>query len=90
MFRPKTSVCLLAPMVLAVAALSACSSQYASEENLVRQFFRASGLRDSQTLSNFATVSFDPKAEGTVAEIQTDHKVQEVYLGTAKEIAAHG
>lgn len=66
MLRPKTSVYLLASMVLAVAALSACSSQYASEENLVRQFFRASGLRDSQTLANFATVSFDPKAEGTV------------------------
>jgi hypothetical protein len=57
-------------MVLAVAALSACSSQYASEENLVRQFFRASGLRDSQTLSNFATVSFDPKTEGTVADFE--------------------
>ena len=68
MFRPKTSVYLLAPMVLAVAALSACSSQYASEENLVRQFFRASGLRDSQTLANFATVSFDAKTEGTVAD----------------------
>ena len=66
MFRPKTSVYLLASMVLAVATLSACSSQYASEENLVRQFFRASGLRDSQTLANFATVSFDPKTEGTV------------------------
>ena len=61
MLRPKISVYLLAPMVLAVAALSACSSPNASEENLVRQFFRASGLRDSQTLSNFATVSFDPK-----------------------------
>jgi hypothetical protein len=68
MLRPKTSVYLLAPMVLAVAALSACSSPNASEENLVRQFFRASGLRDSQTLSNFATVSFDPKTEGTVAD----------------------
>jgi hypothetical protein len=66
MFRPKTSVYLLAPMVLAVAALSACSSQYASEENLLRQFFRASGLRDSQTLANFSTVSFDSKTEGTV------------------------
>ena len=66
MFRPKTSVYLLASMVLAVAALSACSSPNASEENLVRQFFRASGLRDNQTLSNFATVSFDPKTEGTV------------------------
>ena len=67
MLRPKTSVYLLASMVLSVAALSACSSPNASEENLVRQFFRASGLRDSQTLSNFATVSFDPKTEGTVA-----------------------
>ena len=70
MLRPKTSVYLLAPMVLAVAALSACSSQYASEENLVRQFFRASGLRDSQTLSNFATVSFDPKSEGSVSDFE--------------------
>ena len=68
MFRPKTSVYLLAPMVLAVAALSACSSQYASEENLLRQFFRASSLRDSQTLANFATVSFDAKTEGTVSD----------------------
>ena len=68
MFRPKTSVYLLAPMVLAVAALSACSSQYGSEENLLRQFFRASGLRDSQTLANFATVSFDAKTEGTVSD----------------------
>src|SRR5687768_10240582 len=66
MLRPKTSVYLLASMVLAVAALSACSSPNASEENLVRQFFRASGLRDSQTLSNFATVTFDPAKEGTV------------------------
>jgi post-segregation antitoxin (ccd killing protein) len=55
-------------MVLAGAALSACSSPNASEENLVRQFFRASGLRDSQTLSNFAVVSFDPKTEGTVTD----------------------
>ena len=29
-------------------------------------------------------------AEGTVAEIQADQKVQEVYLGTATEAAAHG
>ena len=70
MLRPKTSVYLLASMVLAVAALSACSSPNASEENLVRQFFRASGLRDSQTLSNFATVSFDAKSEGTVNDFE--------------------
>jgi urea transport system ATP-binding protein len=29
-------------------------------------------------------------AEGTVAEIQADPKVQEVYLGTVTEVAAHG
>ena len=70
MFRPKTSVYLLASMVLAAAAMSACSSPNASEENLVRQFFRASGLRDNQTLANFATVSFEPKTEGTVADFE--------------------
>jgi hypothetical protein len=70
MLRPKTSVYLLASMVLSVAALSACSSQNASEENLVRQFFRASGLRDGQTLANFATVSFEPKTEGTVSDFE--------------------
>ena len=53
-----------------VAALSACSSPNASEENLVRQFFRASGLRDNQTLANFAMVSFDPKTEGTVTDFE--------------------
>ena len=68
MFRPKASVYLLAPVML--VALSACSSQYASEENLVRQFFRASGLRDNQTLANFATVSFDPKVEGQVTDFE--------------------
>jgi urea transport system ATP-binding protein len=29
-------------------------------------------------------------AEGTVAEIQADQQVQEVYLGTVTEVAAHG
>jgi hypothetical protein len=57
---------MLAPMFVAVAILaSACSS--APEENLVRQFFRASSLRDNQTLANFAIVSFDAKNDGTVA-----------------------
>ena len=68
MFRPKASVYLLVPMIVAVAALSACSSPNAQEENLVRQYFRASGLRDNQTLANFAVVSFDPKTEGVVTD----------------------
>jgi hypothetical protein len=69
MFRPKASVsAVLAPMIVAVAAFSACSSPHAQEQNLTRQFFRASGLRDSQTLANFATVSFDPQTDGTVTD----------------------
>ena len=68
MFRPKVSTYLLAPMIVAVAALSACSTPNAQEENLVRQYFRASGLRDNQTLANFAIVTFDPKVEGVVTD----------------------
>ena len=70
MFRPKASVYVLASMVLMAAALSACSSANAAEENLVRQFFRASGLRDNMTLANFAVVAFDPKTEGTVTDFE--------------------
>ncbi len=42
--------------------------------------------------ADFVTVMHSGKvlAEGTVAEIQADQQVQEVYLGTAKEAAAHG
>jgi urea transport system ATP-binding protein len=42
--------------------------------------------------ADFVTVMHSGKvlAEGTVAEIQADRKVQEVYLGTVTEVAAHG
>jgi hypothetical protein len=66
MFRPKASVYLLA--MIAVAALSGCSSPNAQEENIVRQYFRASSLRDNQTLANFAVVNFDPKTDGVVTD----------------------
>jgi hypothetical protein len=70
MSRPKIkSVSLLVPMFVAVAMLaSACSTP--PEENLVKQYFRASGLRDNQTLANFAVVSFDPKTDGAVNSVK--------------------
>ena len=42
--------------------------------------------------ADFVTVMHSGKvlAEGTVAEIQADRQVQEVYLGTVTEVAAHG
>ena len=57
-------------MVVAAVAVSGCSSPNAQEENLVRQYFRASSLRDNQTLANFAVVSFDPKSEGVVTDFE--------------------
>src|SRR4051812_26046504 len=66
MFRPKvTTVYVLAPMFVAAAILtSACSSR--PEEQQLRQFFRASGMNDQQTLANFSTTNFDPKVDGQV------------------------
>jgi hypothetical protein len=66
MFRPKMTVYLLAPMLVAVAVLTGACGASHPEQQPLQQFFRASGMRDDQTLSNFAAVSFDPKTEGTV------------------------
>jgi urea transport system ATP-binding protein len=42
--------------------------------------------------ADFVTVMHTGKvlAEGTVSEVQADKRVQEVYLGTTAEVAAHG
>lgn len=64
MYRPRPSS-LAVFALLALAALTVgCSSQ--PEEALLRQFFRASQLRDNGTLSNFAAASFDPRTNGVV------------------------
>jgi hypothetical protein len=66
MRRPRIqSVTLFALSALTMAWLAACGGG-ASEEPLVRQFFRASQLRDNQTLANFAVTSVDPRTEGVV------------------------
>jgi hypothetical protein len=66
MFRPRVTVHLLVPVFAAVAILaSACGASF-PEQPQVQQFFRASSLGDSQTLANFAAVSYDPKTEGQV------------------------
>ena len=68
MFRPKMTVYLLAPMLVAVAVLTgACGASHPEQQQL-QQFFRASGMRDDQTLANFAAVSFDPKTDGAVSK----------------------
>lgn len=66
MFRPKMTVYVLAPVLFAVAILTGACGASHPEQQPLQQFFRASGMRDDGTLANFAAVSFDPKAEGTV------------------------
>jgi len=62
------SVYLVAPVLATVAVLTgACGASHPEQQQL-QQFFRASGMRDDQTLANFAAVSFDPKTEGTVSK----------------------
>lgn len=66
MYRPRsTSIAVFGPALLTLAVVAAgCSS--ASEEPILRQYFRASQLRDNQTLANFSAVTFDPRTDGTV------------------------
>jgi hypothetical protein len=61
--RMRTSFAVLASAVAGTVML-ACSS--APEEKIVRDFFRASRMRDSVTLGSFATASFDLRKDGQV------------------------
>ena len=60
--RVRTS---LALVVATLACVAACSGSSA-EQKLLSDFFRAARLRDSATLANFATASFEPRSDGVV------------------------
>ena len=65
----RRSFVLLAP-ALAILALAAAACGGAPEDGQLRQFFRASQLRDSQTLANFSAVTFDPTKDGVVTSFE--------------------
>jgi hypothetical protein len=50
--------------LLAAATLIGCSST--PEQPILNQFFTASRLRDHTSLANFATVAFEPNAQGII------------------------
>lgn len=60
--RVRTS---LALVVSTLAFVAGCSGSSA-EQKLLSDFFRSSRLRDSATLANFATASFEPRTDGVV------------------------
>lgn len=71
MRRPSTRpLTMLAPTAIAFAIVAAACGSSAKEEPQLRQFFRASGLRDTQTLANFAAASFDPREQGVVQSFE--------------------
>lgn len=72
--RPLT---MLAPTAIAFAIAAAACGSSAREEPQLRQFFRASGLRDSQTLANFAATSFDPREQGIVQTFEVTNVSEE-------------
>jgi|GEM_PF-631256 len=65
--RVRTSFAVLASAVAGTIVI-ACSS--APEEKIVRDFFRASRMRDSATLGSFATASFNVRQDGQVQDFK--------------------
>jgi hypothetical protein len=57
---------LSALMLFGLVGAAACAS--APEEEILDNYFRASRLRDNQTLANIATVAFRPQQEGVVQQ----------------------
>jgi len=55
----------LALVVSTLAFVAGCSGT-SVEQKLLSDFFRAARLRDSATLGNFATASFEPRTDGVV------------------------
>ena len=63
--RSRSSFVVLASMVVLA---SGCT--VAPEEKILRDFFRASRLRDNTALGTFATTSFDPRTAGQVQRFE--------------------
>ena len=62
MSRPNSKWVIVPALVLAVVAV-ACGGG-GEEKTLLNKYFMASKVSDNMTLSNIATVAFDPKADG--------------------------
>jgi hypothetical protein len=56
-------------LVLFVLAITSCG-RTSAEQQLLTNFFRASRVRDNATLSNIATIEFNPRISGTVQDFE--------------------
>lgn len=62
MSRPNSKHWLVIPALVLAVVASACGG--GEEQTLLNKYFMASKVSDNMTLSNIATVSFDPKVDG--------------------------
>jgi len=58
------------PLVILFALTVTFCSSASPEQQLLNNFFRASRVRDNATLSNIATVEFNPRTDGTVQDFK--------------------
>lgn len=77
MVRPAMSLRAPVTTMLVAFVLATIACGGAREEPQIKQFFRASQLRDNQTLANFSAVSFDPRTEGIVQSFTITEVSQE-------------
>ena len=62
MSRPNSQHWLMVPVLLLAVIAVACGG--GEEKTLLNKYFMASKMSDNMTLSNIATVAFDPKTDG--------------------------
>jgi len=63
-------------VVAAVLFVSSCAGS-SPEQQLLTNFFRASRVRDNATLSNIASVQFNPRSDGTVQDFKVTNVTPE-------------
>jgi hypothetical protein len=68
MIRPAS--CHIRAILAAVTALAAAGCGGGDEQKLLQQYFQAAKLRDQATLTNIATVSYNPQQRGTVQSFE--------------------
>jgi hypothetical protein len=66
----KRRVRTLVAVLTAVAATAGCGGGVNLEEKIVKDFFRASRMRDNATLGTFATATFEPRTHGQVQSLK--------------------
>jgi DNA polymerase III alpha subunit len=85
MSRPNSKLWLVVPALMLAIVVSACGG--GEETTLLNKYFMASKVSDNMTLSNIATVAFDPKTDGQMQSFGID-KVSEPVV-TPLQIKQH-